>query len=577
MNKTININLGGVFFHIDEDAYKTLKNYLDAIRRSLSDDAQGKNEIINDIEYRIGEILVEKIKDVRQVVNQQDIESIIVIMGKPEEYSGDEDFFEDESHTGRPQRKKRKLYRNSNDKFLGGVSSGLGHYFGVDTIWIRLGWLLLLISGVSVILYPILWILLPEATTTSEKLEMEGEPVNISNIERKIREELTDAANRVKEEFDDVSETFKNGNYQTKVKSGIQDIIDLFVKVFSAILQVTGKFIGILLIVLSIFVLISMFIGGFSLASVEFLGLSDEFTNYPKFFYTSRIPIWTLTTLVFIIIAIPFILLFKLGLKIVSSTVSSFSRTTNLSLLGIWLLAIMGLGFAGFEHSVQSSNKYTASKEYIITKPIAETLNIKMLAKDDFGVSNFSDGKSIFVNGVETSYRTNIDLDIRESNTGEMYLKIIKKADAVSVEEAKLYTEEMEYNFEVTNQNLLLDAYFLSDMDHQYSSQYIKLILYIPEGKTIYLDKSTKYFLNDVDNIQDIYDRRMIRHHYKMTKNGLDCLDCDEKNKKESKKTTISVETNITKEKDTNNYSNKDAAEVHEKIKKELNSKGVEI
>jgi len=240
MNKTININLGGVFFHIDEDAYKTLKNYLDAIRRSLSDDAQGKNEIINDIEYRIGEILVEKIKDVRQVVNQQDIESIIVIMGKPEEYSGDEDFFEDESHTGRPQRKKRKLYRNSNDKFLGGVSSGLGHYFGVDTIWIRLGWLLLLISGVSVILYPILWILLPEATTTSEKLEMEGEPVNISNIERKIREELTDAANRVKEEFDDVSETFKNGNYQTKVKSGIQDIIDLSVKVFSAILQVTG-------------------------------------------------------------------------------------------------------------------------------------------------------------------------------------------------------------------------------------------------------------------------------------------------------------------------------------------------
>ena len=91
MNKTININLGGIFFHIDELAYQKLRLYLDAIRRSLSDDPQGRDEILNDIELRIGELLSERIKDVRQVVNENDIDEITKIMGKPEDYLVDED------------------------------------------------------------------------------------------------------------------------------------------------------------------------------------------------------------------------------------------------------------------------------------------------------------------------------------------------------------------------------------------------------------------------------------------------------------------------------------------------------
>ena len=86
MNKTININLGGVFFHIDEVAYQKLKGYLDAIRRSLSDDPQGRDEIITDIETRIGELLSDKVKDIRQVINESDIDEVIEVMGRPEDY-----------------------------------------------------------------------------------------------------------------------------------------------------------------------------------------------------------------------------------------------------------------------------------------------------------------------------------------------------------------------------------------------------------------------------------------------------------------------------------------------------------
>mgnify|MGYP000978730212 CR=1 FL=1 len=91
MNKTININLGGIFFHIDELAYQKLRLYLDAIRRSLSDDPQGRDEILNDLEHRIGELLSERIKDARQVVNENDIDEITKIMGKPEDYLVDEE------------------------------------------------------------------------------------------------------------------------------------------------------------------------------------------------------------------------------------------------------------------------------------------------------------------------------------------------------------------------------------------------------------------------------------------------------------------------------------------------------
>ena len=198
MNKTININLGGFFFHIDEVAYQKLRRYLESISRSLSDDPQGKNEIIADIEARISELLSEKITDARQVVNESDIDDIIKIMGQPEDYADAEEAYSDSSYSyQRNTASSRKLFRDADDKFLGGVCSGIGHYFNIDVIWVRILFIVLVASGFSPLAYIILWILLPEAKTTAEKLQMEGEPVNIDNIEKKIREEFTNMSENV--------------------------------------------------------------------------------------------------------------------------------------------------------------------------------------------------------------------------------------------------------------------------------------------------------------------------------------------------------------------------------------------
>ncbi|HLT51709.1 MAG TPA: PspC domain-containing protein, partial [Arenibacter sp.] len=139
MNKTININLANLFFHIDEEAYAKLKHYLEAVKRSFAN-TNGSDEIIADIEARIAELFHEKMENERQVITQKEVDEVIVIMGQPEDYMVDEDIFEDGPKNVPKTARVKKLYRDIDNKYIGGVSSGLGHYFGIDALWVRLIW-----------------------------------------------------------------------------------------------------------------------------------------------------------------------------------------------------------------------------------------------------------------------------------------------------------------------------------------------------------------------------------------------------------------------------------------------------
>ena len=177
MNKTVNINLAGIFFHIDEDAYAKLTNYLNAIRNSFSD-PDGQDEIIKDIEVRISELFSEKTYRASQVITLKELDEVISVMGQPEDYKVDEEIFNDSTPNEKQQTKRpsshKQVFRDTDDKFIAGVSSGLGHYFGIDAIWIRLVWVALVFLGFGapILIYILLMILIPEATTTSEKLKM---------------------------------------------------------------------------------------------------------------------------------------------------------------------------------------------------------------------------------------------------------------------------------------------------------------------------------------------------------------------------------------------------------------------
>jgi phage shock protein PspC (stress-responsive transcriptional regulator) len=545
MNKTININLGGFFFHIDESAYLKLKKYLESISKSLSDDPQGKNEIIADIEARISELLSEKITDARQVVNDQDIDDIIKIMGQPEDYSDGEETFKETNYSYQTNyNSTKKLFRDGEDKILGGVASGLGYYLNLDTIWVRLAFLLFAIpGGFGFLTYIILWILLPEARTTAEKLQMEGTPVNIDNIERKIREEFNNVSENLKDVASKASDKFKEGaneisekfntafSGKQKKNNGFQEILDVIVSIIQTFFKIIGKIIGVFILITAASVIISLIIGGFSIGSIEWLNVDENFLHYPPFFYDSIIPSWLLTILGFILIGIPFLLLFILGLRMLSSNIKSIGKTTKLTLLGIWIIALLAMIFAGLDFATS----YVQNGEITEKKPLQITANDTLVVKlknDEtilfrHNLRRSSHKEEVFINGKKMAYSNYVKVDVQKSATNESYFIVTKSSRGKNKMNAKSNAEQIKYHFTIENNTLILDAFYLTDFKNIWKDESIDVTIYLPENATIYFDESSKNFLYDVENETDIYDTDMANHHFIMTNTTLKCTDCE--------------------------------------------------
>lgn len=201
MKKTLTVNLGGTVFHIDEDAYRLLDNYLNNLKLHFRKQ-EGAEEIVNDIENRISELFSEKLSAGSQVITIADVEEVIARVGKPEELAGDE---EEEvkknsahAHTS-GSTVHRRLYRDPDNKVLGGVLGGLAAYMGWDPTLVRLITFVILICGYGTLIpvYIVCWLLIPEARTAAEKLSMRGEDVTIENIGKTVTDGFERMANGV--------------------------------------------------------------------------------------------------------------------------------------------------------------------------------------------------------------------------------------------------------------------------------------------------------------------------------------------------------------------------------------------
>ena len=197
MKKTLTVNLGGTVFHIDEDAYRLLDNYLSNLKMHFRKEA-GADEIIDDIERRISELFAEKLTAGSQVITITDVEEVIARMGKPEDMEAEND---SEPSVGNATRTTihRRLYRNPDDKLLGGVISGMAAYLGWDVTLLRLLLLVVLICGVGTLIpvYIVCWLVIPEARTAAEKLSMRGEAVTVENIGKTVTDGFEKVANGV--------------------------------------------------------------------------------------------------------------------------------------------------------------------------------------------------------------------------------------------------------------------------------------------------------------------------------------------------------------------------------------------
>jgi phage shock protein PspC (stress-responsive transcriptional regulator) len=189
MKKTFTINISGTVFHIEEDAYEVLQKYLVNLKNHFGNEEEGK-EILADIEARIAEIFTGKSLEENKVITLGWVEQVIAVMGTPEDFV-EEEALEDEPYTA--QRKtKRRLYRDPDSRVIGGVCGGLGAYFNIDPVVLRIIFVVLIFvtTGAALLAYFILWIAVPKAVTTAQRLEMRGQEATVKNIEKSIREEV---------------------------------------------------------------------------------------------------------------------------------------------------------------------------------------------------------------------------------------------------------------------------------------------------------------------------------------------------------------------------------------------------
>jgi phage shock protein PspC (stress-responsive transcriptional regulator) len=196
MKKTVTASISSIIFTLEEDAFILLNSYLKEIESYFSDSEERK-EIMADIEARIAEMLQQKLNTKINVVSENDINEIIEKMGSANQFADAEEnsFTQNETSSNKAKnetqsKSRKRLYRDSESRILGGVCAGLGHYFGIDPVLIRVLWAVaLFMFGIGFFAYLILWIIVPKAITTAEKLEMKGEAVNFKNIAKAVEEE----------------------------------------------------------------------------------------------------------------------------------------------------------------------------------------------------------------------------------------------------------------------------------------------------------------------------------------------------------------------------------------------------
>lgn len=550
MNKTVNINLAGVFFHIDEDAYLKLSRYLEAIKRSFTD-SQGRSEIISDIEARIAELFSERIQNEKQVVGIKLVDEVITIMGQPEDYLVDDEIFEDEPQPRQSysSRTTKKLFRDTDNSYIGGVAAGLSHYFGIDAIWMRLLWILLTIGsgGTFILIYLIFWALVPEAVTTAEKLTMTGDPVNITNIEKKIKDgidtvsekvrnvDLKKHGEKIKEGIDSVSdnisETVKNVDFQkqgNKLKSSSQNFFDTLGTIIMFFLKVIAKFIGVILIIVGISTLISLIVAFFTVGitdAVHFPGM--DFIDAAN---SANIPLWLISMLIFFAIGIPFFFVFYLGLKILVNNLKSIGNIAKFTLLGIWLMAIIGLFVIGVKQATEHAfdAKFMVKEQLDVTAN--DTLKINMVSDSNYDGYYYRRNNNYRLvedeNG-RTIISSNIRLVVRSTKDSLASMVIEKQSRGSSYDIARNRAKNINYSYALNDGKLDLSSYLTTDIENKFSEQEVMVILYVPEGTVIYADDNTYSFHRNSSYYNDILDNGMEEQYLKIIEDGTECLDCE--------------------------------------------------
>ena len=503
MKKTISINLAGLVYQIDDDAYQLLEQYLEKLKSTFTDPNEQK-EILGDIEHRFAELFSEKLGKRTEVVNEAMVREAI-------ETLGDIELIEEETNanastsTAASSRVDRKLFRSTDDKVIAGVLGGLGAYFGIEPIWLRLVFVILAIASVGVpvgIIYIILWLVMPKAVTASQKLQMQGAPVNLNNIQENIKKNLS-------------SENL--GEVGSRAADGFGEILKTAVKIF---LIIAGVMAGLHLLGFSFAWFFASFFGNF-IAS-EYLALV----------FDSNLQFILLSISVYVLIALPLILGIYWLIKALRKQPISWMKNAVISGV-IWVLALVLTAIVGF--TIASNYKVKSEAQNYVDLPLADDVQelklelVNDLAMEDFNFT-YNQG-SVKSGGFELSNKdikiNTIFLNIEASEDENYSLMVDKSARGKNKEDADKHLEKFFYEVEVKNGNTLSLPMTLTLLnENKYRVQNMSYLLKIPVGAKVIFPNNAHHYIDDVVLRGAYKQKSMDNNTWLMTNAGLECLTC---------------------------------------------------
>ncbi len=483
MDKTININLGGTLFQTDEEAFRILRDYLQAINNRFGK-MPGGHETIEDIEARIAEIFLSQ-KGIAGVITRENVDSMISIIGKPEDFDPVEPERAEAVHlSGR-----KKMYRNTDDTVIGGVCSGIAVYLDTEPVLFRILFVLFVaFFGVGFLVYLALWIALPAARTDSQKRDMYGSAYNKYNIGDK-----TPGAPLTSPAYNSSS---RIGNAINEVFRAIGRVFFIFARVILIIVGVSFVLIGFLTILSFVMIFIFKFPGFFSIDSS-----GVNLINFPHFLYymvnPSAVP-WIII-LSCVVVILPMLFLIYWGVKLIF-WFRARDGVVALTGLVVWVMAIAILAIISFNEGVSFAQ--TAKTTQTLSLPNSpDTLFVKSVSRIanltyDEELSIPHDEYSIYINDEkkELYIRPYLVVDRSDDNTARVEVR--RRSAGKNETDAMKKAEGLIYNFNVNGDTLHFDEYFMLPEGRKWAADDIRINLYIPKGTILKFEKDPKILIH---------------------------------------------------------------------------------
>ena len=489
MNKVFNINLGNFPLTIDEDAYRHLENYLQSLHNHFRN-SEGYEEIMNDIEARLGELMREGMGK-RAIATMQDVKNAVSVMGTPEDFGAEsidetaqksKSSSSSKSYTDGTSRSSReggiktgkRLFRDEENKVVGGVCSGIAAYFGIeDPLWVRLAFAgMFFLFGTSLGLYIILMMIIPKATTTADRLAMKGEPIDVNSIAKAVEEGVENFSKKVNE--------FGNPENQAKYQSQIHHASAQVGNVIQLLLKGMGGFWKIIvfgiIVGLIVALLVSWVTGAISLTMA-----------YPFFDYitdSNTIPVGSIMA-AFGVVSIPVVLLILFMRRLISKQPTSMWLSIGLWI--VWFACASVLGAMASKTIREFNHKAEFTQAIDLANPNVETLDITFFENPNgdlpahFGDIQISEDFLL----IGDTY-----LRIEKSNSDKFELSKTLLSRGRTVEEARQLCSAIDFKIESTNNDLRIPNDIQISEGTKYRGQHVNLLLKMPVGKKVKIKRN---------------------------------------------------------------------------------------